>query len=80
MPSILSELELVKVWFKIHRTENGPLEKLYFSIPCCGILFADSDYIVLFEMTSILSELEAIKVMKMTGQMVEHDVIFHVAN
>ena len=65
---------------KIHRTENSLLKKLDFSIPCCSILFTDLDYIVLFEMPSILSELEPIKVMKMTGQMVEHDVILHVAN
>ena len=76
MPSILRELEPLK----IHRTENGPSEKLDFSMACCSILFTDSDYIVLFETPSILSELEPIKVMKMTGQMVEHDVILHVAN
>ena len=47
---------------KIHRTENSPSEKLDFSIPCCSILFTDSEYITLFEMPSILSELEPLKV------------------
>ena len=64
----------------MHRTENGLLEKLDFSIQCCSILFTDSDYIVLFETPLILSELEPTKVMKMTGRMVEHNVILHVAN
>ena len=31
-------------------------------------------------MPCILMEIEPIKVMKTTGQMVEHDVILHVAN
>ena len=65
---------------QIHRTENGLLEKLDLSIPYCSILFTDSDYIVLFETPSILSELEPIKFMKMTSQMVKHDIILHVAN
>ena len=49
-------------------------------MPCCSILLRESEYINLFEIPSILSELEPIKVMKLTGQMVEHDVILHVAN
>ena len=65
---------------KIDRTKNGPSEKLDFSMACCSILFTDSDYIVLFEMPSILSELEPINVMKMTSRMVKHNVILHVAN
>ena len=41
-------------------TENGPSEKLDFSMPCCSILFADSEYTTLFESPSILSELQPI--------------------
>ena len=47
---------------KIHRTKNGPSEKLDFSMPCCSILPRESEYITLFEMPSILSELEPLKV------------------
>ena len=46
---------------KIHRTENGPSEKLDFSMPCCSILLRESEYITLFEMPSILSELQPSK-------------------
>ena len=35
---------------KIYRMKNGPLEKFKFSMPCCSILFTDSEYITLFEM------------------------------
>ena len=59
---ILSKIEPLKVLIKIHRAENGPLEKLGFSMPCCSILLTDSEYITLFETPSILSELEPIKV------------------
>ena len=38
-------------------TENGPSEKLDFSMPCCSILFTDSEYTTLFETPSVLSEL-----------------------
>ena len=47
---------------KIHRTENGPSEKLDFSMPFCIILFTDSEYTTLFEMPPILSKLQPIKV------------------
>ena len=47
---------------KILRTENGLLEKLDFSMPFCSIFFTDSEYTTLFEMPSILSELQPIKV------------------
>ena len=46
----------------LHRWSNQPLEKLDFSIPCCSILLTNSEYITLFEMPSILSELEPVKV------------------
>ena len=49
-------------------------------MPCYSILFTDSEYITLFETPSILSELEPIKVRKLTGRMVENDIILHVAN
>ena len=52
---------------KIHRTKNGPSEKLDFSMPCCSILFTNSEYITLFETPSILSELKPITVTKSTG-------------
>ena len=52
----------------MHRSKNGPSEKLDFSMPYCSILFTDSEYTTLFEMPSILSELEPIKVRKSTGQ------------
>ena len=58
---VLSELGPPQSLVKIHRTENGPLEKLDFSMPCCSILFTDSEYITLFETPSILSELEPLK-------------------
>ena len=47
---------------KIHRTENGLLEKLDFSMPCCSILLTDSEYITLSETPSVLSELQPLKV------------------
>ena len=65
---------------KIHRTKNGLLEKLDFSMPCCSILLTDSECTTLFEMPSILSQLESIKVRKSIGRMVENNVILHVAN
>ena len=43
-------------------TENGPSEKLDFSMPFCCILFTDSEYTTLFETPSILSELQPITV------------------
>ena len=46
----------------LHMTENGPLEKLDFSMPFCSILFTDSEYTTLLEMPSILSELQLITV------------------
>ena len=55
-PSILSELQ--PSFIKIYMTENGPSEKLDFSMPCCSILFTASEYTTLFEMPSILSELQ----------------------
>ena len=64
----------------LHRWSNRLLEKLDFSMPCCSILLRESEYITLFEMPSILSELEPIQVMKSTDRMVEHDIILHVAN
>ena len=79
MPSILSELEPLSL-VKIHRTENGLSEKLDFSIPYCSILFTDPKYITCSKTPCILIEIEPIKVMKMTSQMVEHDVILHAAN
>ena len=39
-------------------TENGPSEKLDFSMPFCSILFTDTEYTILFETPSILSELQ----------------------
>ena len=39
-------------------TENGLSEKLDFSMPFCSILFTDSEYMTLFEMPSLLSELQ----------------------
>ena len=39
-------------------TENGPLEKLDFSMPFCSILFTDSEYTTLFGMPSTLRELQ----------------------
>ena len=62
---ILSKLQPLKVW--LHRTENGLSEKLDFPMPCCSILFTDSEYTTLFETPSILSELQPIKVRKSTG-------------
>ena len=47
---------------KIYRNENGPSGKLDFSMPCCSILFTDSEYTTFFETPSILSELQPIKV------------------
>ena len=47
---------------KILRTENGPSEKLDFSMPFCSILFTESEYTILFETPSILSKLQPIKV------------------
>ena len=38
---------------KIYRTKNKLSEKLDFSMPYCSILFADSEYITLFETMSI---------------------------
>ena len=62
MHLVLSKLTAPPSLVKIHRTENGLLEKLDFSMPCCSILFTESEYTTLFEMSSILSELEPIKV------------------
>ena len=79
MPSILSELEPLKVWLKyigLKMVHRKSWIFLFHVVAFCS----DSDYTVLFETPSILSKLEAIKVMKMTGRMVEHDVILHVAN
>ena len=39
-------------------TENGPSEKLDLSMSFCSILFTDSEYTTLFEMQSLLSELQ----------------------
>ena len=47
---------------KILRTKKGLSEKLDFSMPCCSILFTDSEYTTLLETPSILSELQPIKV------------------
>ena len=63
MHLILNELQPLKVWLKYIGPKNGPLsEKLDFSMPYCSILFTDSEYTILFETPSILSELEPIKV------------------
>ena len=47
---------------KLYRTKNGPSEKLDFSMPCCSILFTDSEYITLLSTPCILSEQEPLKV------------------
>ena len=67
MPSILSELEPLKVWLKYTGLKTVHQKSWIFLFH----VVAFSDYIVLFETPSILSELEPIKVMKMTGQMVD---------
>ena len=57
----------------LHRWSNQPLEKLDFSIPYCSILFTDSEYIAIFELSSILSELEPVKVwLKYIGPKMVH--------
>ena len=48
-------------WYPV-LCHNGPSEKLDFSMPFCSIFFTDSEYTTLFEMPSILSELQPIKV------------------
>ena len=47
---------------KMYRTKNGLSGKLDFSMPYCSILFTHSEYTTLFEMPSILSELQPITV------------------
>ena len=56
---------------KIYRTKNGLSEKFEFSMPCCSILFTDSEYITLIDMPWVLRELEPVKVRKRASQMVE---------
>ena len=69
MHLILSKLESLK----IHRTENSLSEKLDFSMPCCSILLRESEYITLFEMPSILSKLEPLKIwLKYIGPKMVH--------
>ena len=57
----------------LHRWSNRPSEKLDFSMPCCSILLRESEYITLFEMPSILSELQPLKVwLKYIGLKTDH--------
>ena len=80
MPSILSELEPLKTWFKYIGPKMVHQKSWIFLFHVVAFCSQIQITTVLFETPSILSELEPIKVMKMTGQMVKHDVILHVAN
>ena len=48
----------VQSLIKLHRTKNGPSEKLHFLSHLVAFFFTDSEHITLFEMPCVLSELE----------------------